>query len=53
MEKTMIELEDSDYAFVLDEDGRLKEAYFPNDNEDRIVPKTIEKVMKILVKGLK
>ena len=49
---TKIEVEDDDYAFVLDEEGRLKEAYFPND-EDREVPKVIEKVMKILVKGLK
>ena len=53
MEKTIIELDESDYAFVLDGEGRLKEAYLPNDDENRIVPKTIEKVMKILVKGLK
>ena len=52
MEKTVIELNDSDYAFILDEEGRLKEAYFPND-EDKEAPKTVEKVMKILVKGLK
>ena len=50
-ENTIIELDDNDFAFVLDENGQLKEVYFPNDeHDDKDVPETVEKIMDLLIK---